>query len=117
MGVQQRVTLSGGPVVEPDRQQPLSGHVLDTAMAAAGPQVSVQVGGRLADTGVLGGQHRPAGRHIPKSVQDGHALGRPQDHVKGWHGVAAVRAAEEFPGVGVAALEHAAEARRGCFAL
>jgi hypothetical protein len=35
MGVQQRVTLSGRPVVEADRQRPLSGHMLDTAMAAA----------------------------------------------------------------------------------
>jgi hypothetical protein len=35
MGVQQRVALPGGPVVEPDRQQPLAGHVLDTAMTAA----------------------------------------------------------------------------------
>jgi hypothetical protein len=35
MGVQQRVALPGRPVVEPDRQQPLAGHVLDTAMTAA----------------------------------------------------------------------------------
>jgi hypothetical protein len=36
MGVQQRIAFSGGPVVEPDRQHPLAGHVLDTAVAAAG---------------------------------------------------------------------------------
>jgi hypothetical protein len=41
MGVQQRIAFSGRPVVEPDRQQPLSGHVLDTTVAAAGPQVLV----------------------------------------------------------------------------
>ena len=50
MGVQQRITLPGGPVVEPDRQQPLSGHMLDTAVAAAGAQVLVQVGDRLGRT-------------------------------------------------------------------
>jgi hypothetical protein len=47
MGVQQRVAFSGGPVVEGDRQQPLAGHLLDTAMATAGSKVSVQVAGRL----------------------------------------------------------------------
>jgi len=34
-------------MVEADRQQPLSGHVLDTTMAAAGAQVLVQVGDRF----------------------------------------------------------------------
>jgi hypothetical protein len=47
VGVQQRITLSGGPVVEPDPQQPPSGHMLDTAMAPAGAQVLVQVADRL----------------------------------------------------------------------
>jgi hypothetical protein len=37
MGVQQRIAFSGCPVIEADRQQPLSGHVLVTAVAAAGP--------------------------------------------------------------------------------
>jgi hypothetical protein len=60
MGVQQWIALAGRAVVEPDRQQPLSGHVLDTAVAAAGPKMLVQVGDRLADTGVVGSQHRPA---------------------------------------------------------
>jgi hypothetical protein len=41
--VQQRVTLAGCPVVETNSQQALSGHVLDTAMAAAGPQVVVRI--------------------------------------------------------------------------
>jgi len=36
MGMQQRIALSRCPVVEPDRQQPLSGHVLVSAVAAAG---------------------------------------------------------------------------------
>jgi hypothetical protein len=117
MGVQQRITFSGGPVVEPDRQQPLSGHMLDTAMATAGPQVVVQVGGRLADAGVMGRQHRPAGRRIPQAVEDRDALGRAQDHVEGGNGVAAVGPAEEFAGVGVAALEHGLEPGRRCFAV
>jgi hypothetical protein len=34
-------------VVEPDRQQPLAGHMLDTAVAAAGAQVLVEVPDRL----------------------------------------------------------------------
>jgi hypothetical protein len=70
MGVQQRVTLSGRPVVEPDRQHPLSGHVVVSAVTTPRPKVSVQVGDRLADTGVMGGQHRPAGRRIPEAVED-----------------------------------------------
>ena len=83
MGVQQRIALPGRPVVEPDRQQPLSGHMLDTTMAAAGPQVLVQVADRLGQPGVMGGQHRPAGGRVTQAVEDRHALGRPQDHVKG----------------------------------
>jgi hypothetical protein len=43
MGVQQRIALPGGPVIKADGQHPLAGHVLDTAMSAAGPQVLVQV--------------------------------------------------------------------------
>jgi len=41
VGVQQRIPLARCPVVQADRQQPLSGHVLDTAMSAAGAQVLV----------------------------------------------------------------------------
>ena len=117
MGVQQRVTFSGGPVVEPHRHQPLSGHVLMSAMTAAGPQVSVQVGGRLADTSMVGVQHRPAGGRVTEAVEDGDALGRPQDHIKGGHRVAAVGAAEQLAGRGVAALEHGLEPGHRCFAL
>jgi hypothetical protein len=117
VGVQQRITLPAGAVVEPDRQQPLSGHVLVAAVAAACPKVSVQVGDRLSDTSVMGGQHRLAGGRIAEAVQDRDALGRTQDHIKGGHRVAAVGAAKELTSVGVAALEHALEARRRCFAL
>jgi len=53
VGVQRRVTFARCPVVEPDRQQPLSGHVLDTAMATAGPQMLVQVGDGLGQPGVM----------------------------------------------------------------
>jgi hypothetical protein len=35
MGVQQRVAFSGRPVVEPDGQHALSGHMLDTTVATA----------------------------------------------------------------------------------
>jgi hypothetical protein len=65
----------------------------------------------------MGLEHGPAGRRISKSVEDGHALGGAQDHVKPGHGVAAVRAAEELAGVGVAALEHPPEPRHRCFAV
>jgi hypothetical protein len=60
MGMQQRIALSGRPVVEPDRQQPLSGHVLDTAMATASAQVSVQVPDRLGPRRCGGLQAPPA---------------------------------------------------------
>jgi hypothetical protein len=104
-------------VVEPDRQHPVSGHVLDTAMSAAGPQVLVQVGDRLRQPSVMGGQHRSAGRWVTQAVEDRDALGRPQDHVKGRHGVAAMGPAQQLPTRGVAAFEHGLEPRRRCFAL
>jgi hypothetical protein len=115
--VQQRVAFSGGPVVEPDREQPLSGHVLDTTVAAASSQVAVQVGNRLGQPSVMGGQHRPAGRSIPEAVENRHALGRPQHYIKGRHAVTAMRPAEQLPSCRVPALEHGLEPGRRCFAL
>jgi hypothetical protein len=100
MGMQQRVALPGRPVVEPDRQQPLAGHVLDTTVATAGPQVLVQVADRLGQPSMMGGQHGPAGGRFTEAVEDRDAFGRPQDHVEGGHGVAAMRAAEELAGRG-----------------
>jgi hypothetical protein len=117
VGVQQRIPLPGRPMVEPDRQQPLSGHVLDTAVPTAGPDVGIQVGDRLPDTGMMGVQHGPTSCRIPKPVQHRHALARAQDHVEGWHRPLAMRTAEELAGVGVAALEHCLEPGHGCFAL
>jgi hypothetical protein len=116
MGVQQRITFSGRPVVEADRQHPLSGHMLDTAMAAAGPHMLVQVAGRLGQPGVMGGQDRLAGGRVAEAVEDRDALGRPQDHVEGGHGIAAMRAAQQLAGRRVAALEHGLEPGHGCFA-
>ena len=116
VSVQQRVTFSGRPVVEPDRQQALSGHVLDTAVAAAGRQVLVQVGDRLGQPRVMGRQYGPAGRRVAQAVEDRDALGRPQDLVEGGHGVAAMGAAEQFPSRGVPAFEHGLEPGHGCFA-
>jgi hypothetical protein len=104
-------------VVEADRQQALSGHVLDTAMAASGPQLLVQVPDRLGQPGMMGGQHRSSGRWVPEAVEDRDALGGPQDHVEGGHGVAAMGAAQQLAGRGVAALEHGLEPGRRCFAL
>jgi hypothetical protein len=117
MGVQQRITLAGCPVVEPNRQHPLSGHVLDTAMSTAGPQVLVQVANRFRQSRMMGGQYRPAGGRIPEAVEDRDALGRPQHHIKGGDGVAAMGPAQQLPGRRVAALEDPLEPRRRCFAL
>jgi hypothetical protein len=80
--MQQRVPRPAGPVVEPDRQQSPSVHVLVAAVVTAGPQVVVQVADRLTDTSVVGAQHRPAGRRVAQAVQDRHALGGAQDHSK-----------------------------------
>jgi hypothetical protein len=44
----------------------------------------------LGQPGMVGGQHRPAGAASPKAVQDRDAPGRPQDHIKGRDGVAAM---------------------------
>jgi hypothetical protein len=91
--------------------------MLDTTMATTGPQVLVQVADRLGQAGMMGSQHRPSDGWVTQAVEDRDALGRPQDHVNGWDGVAAMGAAEELAGVGVAALEHSLELGRGCFAL
>jgi hypothetical protein len=117
MGVQQRIALAGRAVVEPDRQQSLAGHVLDTTMAAAGAQVLIQVAHRLSDTDVMGRKHRPSGGWVAQAVQDRHALGRPQHHIKGRHGGAAMGTAEQLAGRGVATFEHGLEPGHGCFAL
>jgi hypothetical protein len=115
--MQQRITFSGCPVVKADPQQPLAGHMLDTTMAAAGPQVLVQIADRLSHASVVGGQHGSSGGRVTEAVEDGDALGRPQDHVKGGHGIAAMRAAEQLPRRRVAALEHGLEPGHRCFAL
>jgi site-specific DNA recombinase len=117
VGVQQRVILPGRPVVEPNHQHPLSGHMLDTAMAATGPEMLVQIPDRLGQPSMVGLEHRPASGRIPQAVEDRDALGRAQHHVKARHGVAAVRAAQQLAGGGVAALEHGLEPGHGCFAL
>jgi hypothetical protein len=117
MGVQQRITLARCPVIEPDRKHALSGHVLDTTMSTTGPQLLVQVANRVGQSRVMGGQDRPAGGQIPQAVQDGDALGRPQDHIKGRDGVAAMGAAEQLARGGVPAFEHGLEPGHRCFAL
>jgi hypothetical protein len=104
-------------VVEADRQQPLSGHVLDTAMSATGPQVSVEVGDRLGQASMMRRQHRPAGHRVAQAIEDRDALGGAQHHVKARHGVAAVGAAQQLTGGGVAAFEHGLEPGDRCFAM
>jgi single-strand DNA-binding protein len=54
MGMQKRIAVPGCPVVEADRQQPLTGHVLDTTVATAGPQMLVQVADRFGQPGMMG---------------------------------------------------------------
>jgi hypothetical protein len=117
MGVQQRIAFSGRPVVEPDRQHSLSGHMLDTAMAAAGAQVSVQVADRLGQSGVMGRQHGSSGGRVSQAVEERDALGRAQDHVERRHRIPTMRAAEELASGRVAAFEHPLEPGRRCFAL
>jgi hypothetical protein len=51
-------------MVKPDGQHALPGNVLDTAVATPGADLVVQVGDRLADTGVMGRKHRPPGRWV-----------------------------------------------------
>ena len=87
-------------MVEPDGQQPLAGHVLDTAMAAAGAQVLVQVADRLGQPGMMGGQDDASGGWVAEAVEDRDALGRPQDHVEGRDGVAAMGRPSSSPVVG-----------------
>ena len=117
VGVQQRIPLPGRAVVEPDRQQPLSAHMLDTTMATTGAQMLIQIGDCLADADVVGVQYGSAGHRVAQAVQDRHALGRPQHHIERRHGPLAVGAAQQLSGVGVAALEHGLEPRHRCFAL
>jgi hypothetical protein len=117
VGVQQRITLPGCPVIEADRQQPPSGHMLDTTVAATGPQMLIQVANRIGQPGMMGSQHRPSSRRVTEAVEDRHALGRPQDHIEAWHGVAAMRAPQQLGGPGVPAIEHGLEPGHRCFAL
>jgi hypothetical protein len=86
-------------------------------VAAAGPQVLVQVGDRLGQPSMMRRQDRPAGSRVTQAVQDGDAFGRPQDDVEGGHGVPAVGAAEQLASCRVAALEHSLEPGHRCFAL
>jgi hypothetical protein len=51
--VQQRIAFSGCPVVKPDRQHSPTGQMLDTAMAATGAQMLVQVGDLLGQPGMM----------------------------------------------------------------
>jgi hypothetical protein len=117
MGVQQRIALPGRPVVVAHRQHPLSGHVLDTAMAAAGAHMLVQIADRLGQPSMMRLEHRSSGRRVTQAVEDRDALGRPQDQIKGGDRVAAVGAAEQLPDRGVAALEHGLESGHRCFAV
>jgi hypothetical protein len=86
-------------------------------MATAGAQVSVQVGDRFGQPDMMRPEDRPTGGRIPQAVEDRDTLGRPQDQIEGGDRVAAVGAAEQLAGRGVAALEHGLEPGHGCFAL
>jgi hypothetical protein len=79
--------------------------------------VLVEVGDRLGQPGMMGGQHRPTSGRVTQAIEDRHALGRPQHHIERRDGIAAMRATQLLAGGGVAALEHGLERRRRCFAI
>jgi site-specific DNA recombinase len=66
---------------------------------------------------VMGGQHRLASGRVAQAVEDRDALGRPQDHIEGRHGVAAMLAAQQLTRRRVPALKHGLELGHGCFAV
>ena len=101
-------------MVEADRQHSMSGHVLDTAMAAAGAQLLVQVSDRFSQPSMVRRQDRPPGGWVTQAVQDRDALGRPQHHIKGRDGVAAVGAAQQLASGRVSTLEHRLESGHRC---
>jgi hypothetical protein len=69
MGVQQRIARPDVRWSKPTASSPAV-HMLMSTMAAARPQVLVQVGGGLGHAGLVGGQHRPAGRREDSSPRD-----------------------------------------------
>jgi hypothetical protein len=109
VGVDQRVALARGAVVEPDRQQAVAANMLRPAVAPSGAELPVQVRRRLGQAHVVGVQHRPPGRRFPKAVEHRDALARPQDKVEPGDGVVAVGAAQRLPGLRVAALDQPPE--------
>jgi hypothetical protein len=104
-------------VVEADRQQPLSGHVLDTTVSTASAQMLVQVGDRLGQPSMMGRQYGSSGGRVAQAVEDRDALGGPQHHIKAWHSITAMRAAQQLASGRVAAFEHGLEFGHGCFAM
>jgi hypothetical protein len=115
VGVQQRIPFSGRPVVEADRQQPLTGHARGRHGRDGPP--GVRPGTRSLRRRQRGGRPARPGRWPRPPGRTGSRRScRAQDHVECRHRVAAVGAAEELAGVGVAALEHGLESRRRCFA-
>jgi hypothetical protein len=86
-------------------------------MSPAGAHMLIQVGHRLSQPDMMGGQYCSAGGRVAQAVEDRDALGRPQDHVERWDSVATMRSAEQRSRRRVAALEHSLESRRRCFAL
>jgi hypothetical protein len=64
-------------VVEANGEHSLAVHPLDTTMAAAGAQVSVQVADRLGQPSMMRLEHRLSGGRVTEAVQDRDALGRP----------------------------------------
>jgi hypothetical protein len=91
--------------------------MLRPTVTTPGAKVPIKVGDRPGQPGVVGGQHRSSGGRVTEAVEDGDALGRPQDHIKAWHGVATMGAAQQLANRGVAAFEHGLEPGRRCFAL
>ncbi len=106
VGVQQRIACPRGPMVEPDRQQAVAGHMVAASMAAAGADVLLEVAERFGGRLVVGVQHMGGDLGVAQAVQQRHALGRPQHHIEGRYAPLAVAAAKQLACLGVAAVEH-----------
>src|SRR6266542_1724456 len=112
VGVQQRIPRPAGAVDKPGRQQPRPANMLGAVVAAAGADLAVEVGDRLADRVLVGGQDRRAGLLVAQPVQHRDALGGTKHQVPRGHRVGAGWTAELLAGLGVAPGEQVLERLR-----
>src|SRR6266545_2779048 len=112
VGVQQRIPRPAGAVDKPGRQQPRPANMLGAVVAAAGADLAVEVGDRLADRVLVGGQDRRAGLLVAQPGQHRDALGGTKHQVPRGHRVGAGWTAELLAGLGVAPGEQVLERLR-----